>query len=400
MSYTEYNKLKNPNEVLSAMVDFFKKHDYNVIQDITDDLNIYDRATTDGKKFIVNDKTRDYVLCFRTANGTNIFGSSNDGVMDNKSMEKDAGYYGIGLTISEGYSSVQRWYNQYNVPTKFGVAVNDKDVLGMWLPVPTEVHARSESGETGESTKVETGLTYTLYCNYLSLPSNTVVFTLMRENAYQKQVAHLAFGNVTKYEDWTGGIYMSASANRYMMKEAYKCFGNDPAADKYILPIFGTSSKETNTLVRIDIDDAPNQSRGTVLWASSGLDNITGKKLCTPIRTSLNTNGKVPHYYYMQSKSRFDSGMDVNTLNCIAVNMPLMLAVLVDPDILDLYAPIGLINGVYFISTLNVQTSHLYEMSYPESNNLCQVFPMNRRRGGTYGFDGISIKQNEESSNG
>ena len=31
MSYTEYNNLKNPNEVLSAMADFFKKHNYNVL---------------------------------------------------------------------------------------------------------------------------------------------------------------------------------------------------------------------------------------------------------------------------------------------------------------------------------------------------------------------------------
>ena len=64
MSYTEYNNLKNPNEVLSAMADFFKAHNYNILQDVTDDMNIYDRSSTDGKKLIVNDVTRDYTLCF------------------------------------------------------------------------------------------------------------------------------------------------------------------------------------------------------------------------------------------------------------------------------------------------------------------------------------------------
>ena len=33
MSYTEYNNLKNPNEVLSAMADFFKSHNYNILQE-------------------------------------------------------------------------------------------------------------------------------------------------------------------------------------------------------------------------------------------------------------------------------------------------------------------------------------------------------------------------------
>ena len=359
-------------------------------------MNIYDRSSTDGKKLIVNDVTRDYTLCFRSANGTNIFGSSNDSVMDNVAVDKDPSYYGIGFTIGEGYSSVQRWYNQYDVPTKWGVGVNNKDVLGLWLPVPPSVPSADLTNKNNPGSTDDTNLTYTLFCNYISLPSNTVVFTLMRENSYQMQVAHMAFGNVTKYEDWTGGIFMSASANRYMMRTAYKCFSDVYGYDSNILPLFGTSDRETNTLVRIDIDDAPNQNRGTILWASSGADNITGKRMCTPIRTSLDTNGKVPHYYYLQSKSRLDSGMDVNTLNCIAVNLPIMFAVMVDPDILDLYAPIGIVNGVFFISTLNVQTSHVYEMSYPESGNTCQVFPMNRRRGGRYGFDGISIQQVEE----
>ena len=258
MSYTEYNNLKNPNEVLSAMADFFKAHNYNILQDVTDDMNIYDRSSTDGKKLIVNDVTRDYTLCFRSANGTNIFGSSNDSVMDSLAVDKDPSYYGIGFTIGEGYSSVQRWYNQYDVPTKWAVGANNKDVLGLWLPVPPSVPSADPTNKNKPGSTDDTNLTYTLFCNYISLPSNTVVFTLMRENSYQMQVAHMAFGNVTKYEDWTGGIFMSASANRYMMRTAYKCFSDVYGYDSNILPLFGTSDRETNTLVRIDIDDAPN----------------------------------------------------------------------------------------------------------------------------------------------
>ena len=46
---------------------------------------------------------------------------------------------------------------------------------------------------------------------------------------------------------------------------------------------------------------------------------------------------------------------------------------------------------------LNMQTSYLYEMSYPKSLDLCEVFSYSMRRG-RFGFDGISIRQLEDDS--
>ena len=46
---------------------------------------------------------------------------------------------------------------------------------------------------------------------------------------------------------------------------------------------------------------------------------------------------------------------------------------------------------------LNMQTGYTYEMSYPKSNDLCQVFSESCRRD-KYGFDGISIRQSEDDS--
>ncbi len=105
-------------------------------------------------------------------------------------------------------------------------------------------------------------------------------------------------------------------------------------------------------------------------------------------------NGKIPHYYYMQSKSRLDWGRNICTLNAITINMPIYFSVCVDPDAMNLYASAGAANGIYFISTLNMQTSHTYEIQYPDSNILCEIFPMGKRRG-YYGFDGISIYQED-----
>lgn len=240
---------------------------------------------------------------------------------------------------------------------------------------------------------------YTLYCNEVLSPDNddisTITFSLLKSNDDYYQVSHLIVGNLVKYENWAGGIIFSGSANRYNMIPANDLYKHNKTSDSVIYPVL-SSGKITNTYLRIDIDNAPDESRGHILWASSGEDNITGKPLSMPIRTGSGTvkygNGEIPHYYYMQSHDRLDSGRNVNTLNCITINMPIFAAVRVDPDVLDNYAAAGEVLGVYFVSMYNIQTSSVYEINYPASNDTCQAFSVGKRRG-MYGFDGISIKQ-------
>ena len=52
MPYVKYENLHNPNEVLEKMAEYIKTRGYTVINDIADDLNIYDMSTSDGKKFV------------------------------------------------------------------------------------------------------------------------------------------------------------------------------------------------------------------------------------------------------------------------------------------------------------------------------------------------------------
>ena len=379
MAYKEYNHLSSPNEVLEAIASYIKEKGYEVVQDVIDDLNIYDRTTTDGKKFIFKDVTKNYFICLRSANGTQIFGDIDETKQDSATKSTSTAYYGIGMTVSEGYSSAKRWYAQYNAPVK----LKTTDVLGVWMPVPTKI----------DNTPVK----YTLYCNEVTLPSNSLVFSLVKEDDTYHQCAHLAFCDLFKFEEWTGGALFSGSATINMMANAYRCFVHNNTADSYILPLFGSTVGDSNTFLRIDIDDAPSEERGNILWASGGSNNETGKRLSLPIRTASydSTNGKVPNYYWLQSKDRLDWGKNINTLNCITVNLPLFAAVLVDPDALGNYASVGTISGVYYVSTLNMQTACTYEMSYPKSGDLVQVFPMGKRRG-YYGFDGISIKQSDD----
>lgn len=742
MSYVVYEGLSTPNEVLEKMSDYITRKGYTIVQDLTDDSNIYDRSSNDGKKIVFQDRTNEYFISLRSANGTNIFGTNDDAQMDSLSMDKDVHYYGIGMTVSEGYSKAQRWYNQYNAPVQY----RGKDVLGVFMPVaqgtattvqtrPTKVDyptpvdkpvkedypeapkradyptkpidptvVRSDKNaslgrkiapritnihgtdpfslhrdkdkyggkgvpladllydsshqfnkdivvlfdnnsmriatsgaeatiENGNEFKNEgmyvqgdgnfkdiievfdveistlteqtfmdnwnsmpnswkeqfsvgsnfnfpfyylkgkkktdknaslvvatvgpykpgfydgiigiampksafeklknfsqtisdyksdlatynqqvaaidaqyqadlqkyqqecdkidtdynnkavdynkylqkvaayqtyltaednyitylknknaTGFTYNLYCNEITKPTDTLTFSLVKQrqrvvdkvaeppvrptppvnntdmtkyqqdmktydtafDAYIKdlengigitykdnttsqlfQTTHLIFGNLDKYDTWTGGAYFSGSATRYMMKTAYKVYEDKDESDSAILPVL-SSGQYSNTFLRIDIDDAPTDARGNIYWASSGKDNITGKRLSLPIRVKGQAqNGKIPHYLYLQSQGRLDWGRDINTLNCITINMPIYFSVCVDPDAMDLYAPAGAANGIYFISTLNMQTSHVYEIQYPDSNILCEIFPMGKRRG-YYGFDGISIYQEKET---
>lgn len=237
---------------------------------------------------------------------------------------------------------------------------------------------------------------YTLFCNEVlseDKTRSTISFSLLKQNSKYFQVSHLITGNINKYDVWDGGIFFTGSACIDNILESIKLYDDGDTSDSVIYPVF-SSGTHSNTFLRIDIDDAPKDARGNIYWASSGTDIATGKPLSLPIRVAGGGNGEIPHYYFLQSHSRLDSGKNVNTLNCITLNLPVYMAVRVDPDVLNNYAAVGSVIGVYFISTLNVQTGSIYEINYPKSNDTCQAFSVGKRRG-TYGFDGISIKQTD-----
>ena len=79
--------------------------------------------------------------------------------------------------------------------------------------------------------------------------------------------------------------------------------------------------------------------------------------------------------------------------------MPIYMAISRDPESLAVYSTAGYVEGVYFINTLNMQTSFTYKLNYPSNTDICQVFPQGKRRG-VRGYDGISIKQDDVTSGG
>ena len=404
MAYVKYTGLETPDEVLTKMAEYITSRGYTIIEPLKDDTNIYDRSSVDGKKFVFMDRTQTYYVHLRSFNEIWPFGTTDDAYMDIQTPNVDYKYQGIAMTVSEGYSKTQRWYNQYLVPLN----LRGKDVQFVCIPVPSRAELNS-NGTNNENYNLNK---YTLYCNNIVEPSDTLIFSVVAENVggdayrgHDYRAVHLACGMLRKYDNWEGGFWFTGSTVPSMIKSAYDLFAKSSLEDEDafyeikdsgILPILSSGSV-SNTFLRIDIDDAPKESRGYIRWASSGTDNITGKPMSMPVRVSGGGNGLIPHYANMQSQNKLDWGRNINTLNCITLNMPNYMAVRVDPDVLDNYAACGQVTGVYYVSMLNMQTSYLYEMSYPRSQDLCEVFSYSMRRG-RFGFDGISIRQLEDDS--
>lgn len=375
MAYVKYSGLTTPNEVLASISDYITSKGYQIIQPVADDLNIYQMDYSDGKRFAFQNRTGDYYIIMRTANGTQIFGKNDDPEMDVTTPDTNVNYTGIGMTVAEGYSSSQRWYNQYNAPKQF----RDEEIYGVFMPM-----------------KVGEGYEYDLYCNNVTTPTDSIVFTLECTSNDNHICTHLVYADVYKYDSWEGGALFSGSSVKSLMGNDVNVFADTApySSTRYTLPVL-SSGTISNTFLRMDIDNAPTPVRGEVLWACSGTDNITGKPMSLPIRTGAGMNGVIPHYWELQSHGSLDWGRNVNTLNGITLDMPLYVCVRRDPDARQEYACAGVISGIWYVCLLNTQSSGVYERSYPRSNDLCQVFSMSRRRG-IYGFDGISIKQSDD----
>lgn len=402
MAFVKYANLNTADEVIAKMEEYVTSRGFTIIEALRDDTNVYDRSSIDGKKFVFMDKTNTYFIHVRSFNEVCPFGSTDDASMDIKTPDIDYKYQGVAMTISEGYSRTQRWYNQYMVPTNH----RGKDVQFVCMPVVN----RGDYNSDGTPNANKNDNKYTLYCNNITSPSDTLIFSVVAENVggdgykgHDVRSVHMVVGMLRKYDEWEGGIFFSASAVPSTIKSAYDLFAKSSASDddaffeikdSGILPVL-SSGAVSNTFLRIDIDDAPKESRGYIRWACSGTDNVTGKTLSMPVRVSKGGNGEIPHYANMQSSGSLDWGRNINTLNCITLNMPNYMAVRVDPDTLNNYAAVGQVSGVYYVCMLNMQTSYTYEMSYPQSNDLCQVFSYSMRRG-RFGFDGISVRQQEE----
>ena len=387
MAYVAYKGLKTPDEVISKIAEFIKTTDLTIVQDLVDDYDIYTASAVDGKKFAFkishsesNNKTVENVVVLRSANGTNIFGMTDDSQqqLNQSQFKRDIHYEGVGMTVGDAYSATVTWHNQQNTPH----VLKSATVLGVFMPITTQV----------------TDISYTLYCNYLKKEEKTLVFSVVRENTFQRQSAHLIVGNLSKYDTWHGGVYFTGSLNGSindfdMTIEAYELFEDTyELREAYTLPVFCQGSKG-GTYLQIDIDEAPSDFRGNIHWASSFIDKSigTGKQLAVPVRNA-DSGTNIPNYYYMQSKDRLDWGKNNNLLNCITVDLPIYFAVCVDPDVVQDYACCGYCYGLSYISLLNFQTGETYHIDKYNSESLEQVFTMDKRRG-WYGFDGFGVDQ-------
>lgn len=358
MAYKVYNNVGGPNDVLTKIRDFLVDNSWTILNNCTPDLDIFGSGTRDG--LVLAAKINDVYAVFRSANGKLIFSN----------QQNSLNAYGIGLTCPTNYTVAPPsgiWHDQPNV-----VVNTAQQVIGAGIPV-------NPAGN------------YRLFCNYVDKPNVMAVFSLeILPGVFQ----HLAVGEVQKVGAWGGGTIFSGSKNSYTMFTAQ---WSPVEISKDSNHLFGVA-QNPSTFCRVDVDAAPLRP-SPVLWVAAGPATATcgtGKILgSTVVNIDCISQGwfpKVPHYAYLQSQTASDYGRNVNTLNCISVNMPIALFVQRDPDSLNNYSQIGYVPSVYSISMRNVAPCSVYEISYPKSGNLHQALPV-VERAGLFGYDGISIQQ-------
>jgi len=350
--------ISSPNDFITQLSAFAASAGWSVLAE-ADDLPIAGGSVANGKRLVLCSPSATTFVNLRSANGAKIFPTQNTGV-----------YYGVGITGSTAFTESPAsglWYDQTGAT---------KNASGEFVGAGIPLHAATECN---------------VYFNHVSDPAQMIIASV---EVFAGCFQHIAFGELQKIGTWTGGAIYSASHNSSGM---FASSMTQAVVESTSCQLFGANIY-SNTFLRVNIDAAPLRSP-EVLWASSGPATglgYTGKRLGLPIvhRSSLSdaTLPKIPHYGYLQSQSASDYGRNVNTLNCISVNLPIAVYVLRDPDGLANYSQCGYVPGVYCISTRNVAPGSVYSVDYPSSGINYQAFPQTSR-GGVTGYDGISIKQ-------
>lgn len=375
MGNYKYTGLTNAAVIQEKIRDVLLAEGWTILVNHIMDEAVDGSGAFDGQKLCVKSPDGKIIATFRVANGKKIFNT----------QLNESNAYGLGLTCHDAFTQAPpKWYEQPNAP----VVYDTDEVIGVGIPVNPRGN-------------------YNVYINVLSDPCHAVVVSVEDADAKlgepgttpQKLFQHLAVGQLNKVGDWDGGVIFSGSRNSYNMFTQSAAFEPDQI-ELESAPLFCMAT-EANTFLRADIDGAPTRNP-PVFWAHSGSTAVsanhccTGKQMGLPVKKQEVKGAawepRIPDYTFLQSQAMLDSGRDVNTLNCISVNEPMTVHVLVDPDELRNFSPVGYIEGVYFISLKNVAASQIYEINYPASGQRHQVFPYTRRRG-VYGYDGFSVKQ-------
>lgn len=376
MSYVKYTGLKNVGEILQKISEYAVSKGWVILDNCIDDMSIEDPKVLDGKRLAMKSADGNLFVTMREANGEKIF----------PNQEASQYAHGIGMICSDSYVSrpkSKKWYDQPNAPRDY----KTQEIVGVGIPITPNV-------------------TYTAIINILNSPEPLIVISVCADSE-MKDVSsslwqHLASGHLQKVGDWVGGMFFSGSCSSQQMFNCFSQQGDSSympwAIGSYSGAIFGTQSSAT-TYLRADIDAAPDRNP-SVRWASAGDPSnygYTGKQLVTSLLSPTEFGTylpKVPYYTKLQSTDKLDAGRNINTLNCITVNLPIVFYVLRDPDALMAFSPAGYAPGVYFISLKDLAPTSLYEIAYPKSGNLHQAFPMTYRRG-KYGMDGFSVQQDD-----
>ena len=397
----EYS-ISSPDDVVQKIRDFLVNEcGFTVQKEVQDDLDIFPPSRkVDGKLCVLKDPIHKYYIHFRSANGYPIWGNyfkANN--IDRTNFEVSSRRYCVGILMSETYKDTGYWYEQEHAPL-VGYEVQEEpgsdityvyNIFGINLSCLKDLSA------------------YTLCCNYIKDDSSdayTVVIGI-RETSFIVAGSYwqVVFGNLKLFNKKfipAGGAYMLSSQVGDMTT----------IMPSQIIDEVASLTKNGDTMyyhqlntscLRIDIGDYVTQeftddygSKFTGCWwarkyeqldlppkrskqwlqldesyITNSVEFITGT-VNNVIGYKYPTNMNAPfglHGYYEGGNKITSACSSI----CKSFGYPQMLGVHCEPLELNYVSPIGVIYGLYTVSSYDMQQFSYHTIYTYDGIKYCKI---------------------------
>lgn len=157
------------------------------------------------------------------------------------------------------------------------------------------------------------------------------------------------------------------------------------------------SDRKFTDIIKLPGNRATNPLRDDLSIEGTWVTTVDNKYYPRIVASISNEQLALPSYNPVMSQSILDVGRGVNTLNDIALCMPLYMMVRRDPQILNTYSAAAYNKVINFVDMYNMSNNRIINESFPEIDYTYNCFSINRRRSpfGGVGYNGIAFRQED-----
>lgn len=394
----EYS-ISSPDDVVQKIRDFLVNEcGFTVQKEVQDDLDIFPPSRkVDGKLCVLKDSIHKYYIHFRSANGYPIWGNyfkANN--IDRADFKLDSRRYCVGILMSETYKDTGYWYEQEHAPL-VEHKVHDSRVKYLYNIFGINLSCLEDLSA------------YTLCCNYIKDDSSdayTVIIGI-RETSFTVDSSYwqVIFGNLKLFNKNfipAGGAYMLSSQVVTMSTLAPSQIIDEVAS----LTKNGDNMRynQLNTsCLRIDIGDYVTQdltddygSKFTGCWwarkyeelyfpserskkwlqldesyITNSVEMITGTfNNVIGYKYPINISTPLGNYAYYEGGNKITSAC---SSICKSFGYPQILGVHCEPLELNYVSAIGVIYGLYILSSYDMQQFSYHTIYTYDGIKYCKI---------------------------